>query len=146
MVLVEREYANPRREQLLVPFTMPAPSDVPIQPYSLSMSNTRLTAALFWRMPASSSLVRKLLPVPLLPKTPLERVTNSSRSMQTRVSMSSGLPTQKWRLSSAPNTTCTSSSEARCTGAKCGGTVLGGRRDRRRHRRRAFQGKHWQDA
>ena len=87
-----------------MPLTMPAPSDVPIQPYSLSMSKTRFTAALFWRMPTSSNLVRKLFPVPLLPNTPLERLTNSSRSRHTRVSMSRGLPTQKCRLSSAPKT------------------------------------------
>ena len=63
------------------------------QPYSLCMSKTRFVATPRWRMPASRMRVRKLLPVPLLPKTPLERSTNFLRSRQTRVSsMSSGLP------------------------------------------------------
>ena len=71
--------------------------------------------------------VRKLLPEPLLPKTPLERFTNSSRFRQTRVSsMSSGLPIQMWRASSLPKTAATSSLDARYAFAKWGGIERAG--------------------
>ena len=54
------------------PFTLrEPPSLVPAQPYSLCMSNIRLTALLFCSMPMSRMRVRKVLPVPLLPKMPL---------------------------------------------------------------------------
>ena len=67
------------------------------------------------------------MPEPLLPNTPLERLTNSSRFRQTRVSsISRGLPIQIWRSSSPPNTAATSPGEARWAGAKCGGSDLAG--------------------
>ena len=110
----------------LRPFTSRESSLYPFQPYSLCMSKTRLDAAPFWRIPASRSLVRKVLPVPLFPKTPLLRITSSGMSRQSLVSMSRGLPIQKWRSSSSPNTSWTSPSEASWTGEKWGGTVLAG--------------------
>ena len=105
---------------------MPRPSLVPCQPYSLCISNTRLTAALFCTMPISSSRVRKVLPVPLLPKMPLERLTSSGRLRQSLVSMSRGLPMWKLSLSSEPKTRPMSASVARYTLEKWLGTVFTG--------------------
>ena len=90
------------------------------------MSKTRLTAAPLWRIPISSSRVRKVFPVPLLPKTPLLRVTSSGMSRHSFVSMSKGLPIQKCCSSSEPNMSWMSCSEAREPSAKWGGTVLAG--------------------
>ena len=90
------------------------------------MSNTRLVASPLWSMPASSSRVRKVFPVPDLPNTPLLRFTSSRMSRQRRVSMSNGLPIQKWRSSSAPNTVSMSSCDAVDAAAKWDGTVFAG--------------------
>ncbi len=76
------------------PFTLCLPSAWLSQPYSLCMSKIKLTALPCLMMPASRVRVKKVLPVPLLPKTPLERSTKRPRSRCTRTfSMSSGVPT-----------------------------------------------------
>ena len=67
-------------------------SDLDSPPYSECMSKIRLLAALVLIAPHSSSLVRNDLPVPDLPKTPLERSTKRPRSTQTGMSMSRGMP------------------------------------------------------
>ena len=108
------------------PFTSEPASLYPRQPYSLSMSKTRFTAAPLWRMPASSRRVRNVLPVPLLPNTPLLRITSSGTSRHSFVSMSSGLPIQKWPSPSPPKTRSMSCSVADAASAKWGGTVLAG--------------------
>ena len=73
-----------------------------------------------------SRRVKKLLPVPLLPKTPLERCSSVRRSRQTTASMSSGVPTAKLSPPSSPKTCATSASEARAAREKCAGTVRAG--------------------
>ena len=79
------------------PFTWPPRSSLePAQPYSLCMSKIRLTATRCWITPASSSRLRNVLPVPDLPKTPLDRSTSRSRfSVILTFSMSSGAPMWK---------------------------------------------------
>ena len=74
----------------------------------------------------SSRRVRKVLPVPLLPKTPLLRLTSSSTSMQSFDSMSMGLPIQNLRSLGAPKTVSMSASVAADTVEKWAGTVLAG--------------------
>ena len=64
--------------------------------------------------------------MPLLPKTPLLRFTSSETSRHSLVSISSGVPIQKWSLSSAQNTRSMSRSEACETAEKWDGTVLAG--------------------
>ena len=96
----------------------------PFQPYSLCMSNINDDAWRCCKMPTSSNRVRNVLPVPLLPNTPMERLTSSSRLRQSLCSMSSGLPIQKCFWSSWPKTNSTSRCEAKYVGAKWGGMVL----------------------
>ena len=73
-----------------------------------------------------SRRVRKVLPVPLLPKTPLLRLTSSSTSMQSLDSMSMGLPIQNLLSPGAPKTVSMSASVAAETAAKWAGTVFAG--------------------
>ena len=77
-------------------------------------------------MPISSSRVRKVFPVPVLPKTPALRWTSPSMSRHSLVSMSSGLPMKKCLSSSVPKMIWTSRSDARDTAEKCAGTVFAG--------------------
>ena len=62
--------------------------------------------------------------MPLLPNTPMERLTNSPRSRHNLVSMSKGLPIQKLPSSSLPNTVSTSSWEAVNAREKWAGMLL----------------------
>ena len=94
------------------------------QPYSLCMSKISDEAWPLCRMPTSRRRVRKVLPVPLLPNTPMDRLTSSSRSRQTLASMSRGLPMLKWRSSSCPKTAATSRSEAAKAREKWAGMLL----------------------
>jgi hypothetical protein len=68
---------------------------VACQPYSLCISKIRLTARSLWINPASTRRVKKVLPVPVLPNTPLLRSIKPSRSMQIGVSISRGRPIWK---------------------------------------------------
>ena len=97
----------------LRPFTLiPRSLSWPCQPYSLCISKMRAEAWPPCKTPTKSSRVRKVLPVPLLPNTPIERLTNSFKSRHSLVSMSKGFPTQKLPLSSLPKTNSTSRWEA----------------------------------
>ena len=90
------------------------------------MSKIRLTALPLVTMPQWSRRVRKLLPVPDLPKTPFERSTKRLRSRRTGTSMSSGWPISKRWSASSPKTRLKSASSAVKTWAKWGGMVRTG--------------------
>ena len=94
------------------------------------MSNTSETARFVEIVPANRSRVKKLLPVPVLPNTALERSTNRARSRHTGESIPNGVPTKKKRsppsAASLPNTRATSSSVASPTAEKWAGIVLTG--------------------
>ncbi len=66
------------------------------KPYSLCISKIKLTAFSFLIRPARMSRVKNVLPVPVLPKMPLERSVNRSRSRHTGVCISRGEPILKY--------------------------------------------------
>src|SRR5262249_26065040 len=116
------------------PLTNVPSSDWASQPYSLCISKIKFDATPDLIVPHSSRRVRKLLPVPLLPKMPFDRSTSRSKSIQTGTSISSGRPTSKWVASSLPKTRWKSLSSASCTGAKWCGIVFTGSKPSSRSR------------
>ncbi len=77
-------------------------------------------------MPHNSKRARKDLPVPDWPKMPLERSINRCMCRQMGRSMVSGVPMEKWVLSSSPKTTRKSPWVAWRRVAKCMGMVRTG--------------------